>query len=67
MTFEASGTPAATTGNTSIFVAAGPVIVTGSGNDADEVDFNNVFSSAPWIFTTSDSIILTATNRNDPV
>jgi len=68
MTWENSGTPATTTGNTSIFVAAHPIVVAGSGNDADEIDFNNTFSSgAPWVFTATDPITLTATNRNDPV
>jgi len=57
----------ATTGNASVFVAADPIVVERSGNDADEIDFNNTFSSgAPWVFTSVDPIIFTATNRNDP-
>ena len=68
MTFEASGTPATTTGNTSLFVAAKGIVVERSGNDADEIDFNNTFSAgAPFIFTATDPITLTVTNRNDPV
>ena len=58
----------ATTGNAGVFVAAKGIVVTRSGNDADEIDFNNTFSAgAPWIFTSVDPITLTVTNRNDPV
>ena len=55
------------TGNTSVFVSAGPIVVEKSGNDADEIDFNNVFASAAWIFTTTDPITFTSITRNDPV
>ena len=58
----------ATTGNTSIFVAAKGIVVIRSGNDADEIDFNNTFTAgAPFVFTSVDPITLTVTNRNDPV
>ena len=58
----------ATTGNASIFIDADPIVVTGSGNNVDEIDFNNTFSREnPWVFTSIDPVALTDTNRNDPV
>ena len=61
-------TVTARTGNTSVFIAADPIVVAGSGNDADEVDFNNTFSTEnPWKFLTTATITFNATHRNDPV
>ena len=56
------------TGNTSVFIAADPIVTAGSGNNVNEVDFNNTFCvQNPWKFSTTATIILTVTNRNDPV
>jgi len=57
-----------TTGNVSIFIAADPIVISGTGNNVDEVDFNNTFSTEnPWRFSTTATVTLTGTNRNDPV
>ena len=56
------------TGNSSHFVAADPIVVIRTGTDADEVDFTNTPSSEnPWVLTAVNPVALTTANRNDPV
>ena len=57
----------ATTGNAGVFICAKGVVVERSGNDADEIDFNNaICTNAAWILTSVDPIALSVVNRNDP-
>ncbi len=54
-------------GNFMRFTTAVPFVTEGTGNDANKVDFNEIFTTLnAWVFTVNSPIGF-ASDRNDPV